>query len=138
MLRTGQIAAPPIEVADGAWFESRTVTKPVGPKTPTHRPPWNANGLPTGATQGDAGWQAQNAWLLNGLSNPRHPFPVARKHVPVQMRNAKKQRAAEATSADASGIVAWQAHFRTVAAQRLRLLLSYRPNALLKARFAAV
>jgi len=51
MLRTGQIATPPIEAADGAWFESRTVTKPVGPKTPTHRPPWNANGLPAGATQ---------------------------------------------------------------------------------------
>ncbi|MBH1556625.1 hypothetical protein I5U56_14895 [Stenotrophomonas maltophilia] len=90
MLRTGQTAAPPIKAADDAWFESRTVTKPVGPKTPTHRPPLNANGLPTGATQGDAGWQAQNTWLLNGLSNPRHPFSVARQEIPAQQPNAKK------------------------------------------------
>ena len=89
MLRTGQIAAPPVKAADGAG--SKTGMYQTGGSEDPHAPSAIereriASRRPT---KGDAGRQAHTSGTWTGFRVPRHPFPVARQDVPALMRIAK-------------------------------------------------
>ena len=102
--------APPLtKAADGTCVETGgrvIVTGGCACAHPTHRPPWNANGLPAGATQRRRRPASAYIWYIDGFSSPAPPFSCG---TPRDTRAATKCQGTTGlmiASPDVFGIVA--------------------------------
>lgn len=106
MLRTGQIAAPPIKVADGAGsktgeYPSRRARRP--PRTARHGTRTDYQPAPS---EDDADWQAQSIGYSDGFSSPAPPFSGGTPRDTRAATKCQETKGLMIASPDAFGIVA--------------------------------